>query len=1128
MKFSAELFKTDVVPSLDTPYVNEYSGAFYDVYEDEDGHFHMAEEDKDSLLERVYFYNAFFSKEKYPVYSNESTDVYENQRPEDIVSQVLGLPYQVITRKRKNGEVYVLPVTEIIDRIHFEKGLYKGHGILEDGDDLNDDFLNGNHYSIIGAMNYLIAHGIFFQNLERIYSPYRDDPSYYPIRVDEMKLPKEYLEDEETGDKLFFDFATHPLLINVKNYTRTFSRIDSLSFTEKINLAFLPLEDLTDPIEGELRLSLRRYFFAICRALIRRYYKEEFNKTFMFRTVLEHDFEMQNTNFRNFYIGPVFNMAQEKYYFIHKEKEDDEYSGNLVVSSYFCFDEDKKKLKLAFEGVKRYFENHEDLRYLPQLFVKLMGLPYPAYEQLKYFDFRRGNVNQFLALLYNEPRQLDYPFNGGFLLPLYTPGGLLIPFEKCRSFVPLYHNLELNNVFMNEPSYFSESVGEDYLFFFSKGGKDHSFFEGDKKKYDCIFRLNKQDDSPLFTFLRSSPVENGCYKIIHDFYMTVNKGYSAIEAGNMLGIDDMIEPNVFAMAMVYMFYVEFGDTARKDINNKTSETLPYRLFPTIIYVEQDEMNGNVYQLNRNFITCFEQNKLCFFADDKEYVEKVTKLSKHLAFYDETSMISISSGGNTRYIELYREDLPHALLGIPYSSFGYAYTNELSIFNDEKLFSIISEIPEVRYECLFKQSIQNGIYLLGESDSPRPFYICDKTLLPENVKCMIDESVLSISYFGNARAEYLYFNDCFTKRDFHELYLSTFMGKYIEGVLSPKKEMIYPSNFMLSYSGHLQKAWFDYLSGKTDSAFFGYYKTKTKDGKDIYVAPGASFSAYSYKEDLKSFFFPKNDLPYMVQVIQKMVDYSSTATLREKSEIAVYSSGIPAIFYTALLKMINRREVINEETLMRYFTFVDEDIDESIVRNIKDHFFLEETNIKNRHTSYQVRRALMKDGLYLYPKTDIYHLDMPANPILNEYGAVPLYDYLDDVRACPLSDMKGVVRQSLLPDTIFYESFVERLIALSKTGADNEKWNLFYVKEFLLFSFYEDNEIILKWMDCLYHHFFCLELFRTDFYLPMVKKHSLFREKGMPPAEVICYYVLLLLTLIEKRLLSMKVKELLGK
>ena len=55
MKFNAELFKTDVIPALDTPYVNVYSGAFYDVYEDEEGKFHMAEEDRDSLLERVYF-----------------------------------------------------------------------------------------------------------------------------------------------------------------------------------------------------------------------------------------------------------------------------------------------------------------------------------------------------------------------------------------------------------------------------------------------------------------------------------------------------------------------------------------------------------------------------------------------------------------------------------------------------------------------------------------------------------------------------------------------------------------------------------------------------------------------------------------------------------------------------------------------------------------------------------------------------------------------------------------------------------------------------------------------------------------------------------------------------------------
>lgn len=1125
MKFNAELFKTDVIPALDTPYVNVYSGAFYDVYEDEEGKFHMAEEDRDSLLERVYFYNTFFSKEKYPLYSNNSTDVYENQNAEDIVSQVLGLPYPVITRKRKDGEVYVLPVTEIIDRIHFEKGIYKGHGILEDGDDLADDFLNGNHYSIIGAMNYLIAHGIFFQNLERIYYPFRDDPSYYPIRVDERKLPKEYLDEKETGDKLFFDFATHPLLINVENYTKTFSRIDSLSFTEKINLAFLPLEDIAEPAERELRISLRRYFFAICRDFIREYYKEEFNKTFLYRTVLDHDFEIRNTNFGDFYMGSVFNMATAKYYVIHKE--DGNYSGDLVVSPYFCFEEDKKKLKLAFEGVKRYFDNHQDLCYFPQLFIKLMGLPYPAYEQMKFFDFRRGNVNQFLSLLYEEPRQLDYPFNGGLMLPLLVPGGLLVPFEKCRSSVPFYHNLELHNVFINEPAFFSECYVEDFVFFFSKGGSIHSFLQGDKKKCDRTFAMNKQEDTPIFELLKSSPVENGCYKIIQDFYMTVNKGYSAIEAANMIGIDEVMEPRVFVMTMVYMLFNELVDVAVKNIENKTNAVAFNNLFPAVLLVEEGEMNADFYQLHRNFITSFEQNRFLFFADDQKYVEQIKKLSDRFYCRDEAILTSGFYGGNTHYVDLYREDLPDSLIGVPLFSFDPLYTENPSLFDDEKLLPLLLEIPEVKYEYLFRKSLQNGIYLLGEDDMPRPFYITDKTLVPEKIKFMIDEEVISISYFGKVDTYNCTFNNYFTKRDFHALYLSTFMGKYVEGVLTPKKEERYQCNFLLHYSGYLQKAWFDYLSGKTDSVFFGYYKTKTKEGKDIYVAPGVSFSAFSYKDDISSFFFPKSDLPYLVQVIQKMVDYSLTTSQRTKPEIAVYSSGIPAIFYTKLLKMINRQEKINEETLMRYFTFVDEDIDESIVLNIKNHFFLEETTINNRDTSYQLRRALMKEGLYLYPQTDVHDLDLAANPKFGEFNSMSMDGYIDDARACSLSDLKGFARQSLLPDTMFYESFVERMMNMCKNGENNKEWNLFYVKEFLLFSFYDDHEILLKWMDCLYHNFYSIGTFRDAFYYPMIKKHSVFKDKAMPPDDVIRYYVLLLLVLIEKHILAVKVKEILG-
>ena len=685
----------------------------------------------------------------------------------------------------------------------------------------------------------------------------------------------------------------------------------------------------------------------------------------------------------------------------------------------------------------------------------------------------------------------------------------------------------MHNVFINEPAFFSECYVEDFVFFFSKGGSIHSFLQGDKKKCDRTFAINKQEDTPIFELLKSSPVENGCYKIIHDFYMTVNEGYSAIEAANMIGIDEVMEPSVFVMTMVYMLFNELVDVAVKNIENKTNAVAFNNLFPAVLLVEEGEMNADFYQLHRNFITSFERNRFLFFANDQKYVEQIKKLSDRFSYHDEAILTSGFYGGDTHYVDLDREDLPDSLIGVPLFSFDPLYMEKPSLFDDEKLLSLLLEIPEVKYEYLFRKSLQNGIYLLGEDDMPRPFYITDKTLVPEKIKTMIDEEVVSISYFGKVDTETCSFNDFFTKRDFHTLYLSTFMGKYVEGVLTPKKEEMYQSDFLLRYSGSLQKAWFDYLSGKTDSVFFGYYKTKTKEGKDIYVAPGISFSAFSYSDDISSFFFPKSDLPYMVQVIQKMVDYSSTTFQRTKPEIAVYSSGIPAIFYTKLLKMINRQEKINEETLMRYFTFIDEDIDESIVLNIKDHFFLEETNINNRYTSYQLRRALMKEGLYFYPQTDVHDLDLDANPKLNQFMAVPLYDSLDPARACSLSDIKGFVRQSLLPDTMFYESFVERMMNMCQNGENNKEWNLFYVKEFLLFSFYEDHEIILKWMDCLYHNFICLEAFNDNFYRPIVKKHSLFKDKGMPSSDIICYYVLLLLILIEKHILSTKVKEILG-
>ena len=1119
MKFSAELFKNDEYPSYDTKYITEYNGAFYDAYLDENGQFHMAKEDRASLLGRVHCYNEYLSKGRYPVYLESSADLYENQKPEDIVAQVLGLPMSLMTKQTKNGETYMLPVTEIIDRIHFEDGLYRGYGTL-DGD-IRDDFLLGNHFSLIGAINYLIENGIFFQNLERIYYPYRDEPSYYPIYVDENKIPRKYLEDVETGEKLFFDFFSHPLMTTKENYLATFATIDRMSFSEKIVFAFEELDD-RDFMKKELQVSLRNYFFAICRALINEFYQREWGRTILDKTVIDTDFAISNTVFSDFYIGPVFTMVKTKIDVV--QKDNDGYIRNSVCSPYMCFKDDKKKMKLAFEGVKRYFSVHPKLCYLPMLFIKLMGLPYPAYEKMKYFDFERGNANQFLKLLYDDPLQYQSPVNSGVLLPLYTPGGILLPHDKCQSYLPFYHNHFMSDVFYSEPAFFSEKYAEDYLCFHGKTKEVLSFFEGNKDLYDYIFAMNEKEDTNIFYTIHQDKVENGNYKLIHDFFSYMNDGYTAVEAASMLSIDSKTDSHFFAMSMVYLFYARYFNKADKKIFDTSLLDSCYKLPAKLMLCNDENNNTKIIELNRNFITIFEDGQRKPFVSDKKEIDAIAKFYDAYNFRMDNQSSSYTESGMTRYIQLPYDYSAHDFISYAMHD-GWGYSDEVNPLDDKELYDSISDIPEIQYESAFRKSLQYGIYLYGEDETPRALALLKKNLLPKNVSYMISEEFLSILYFGSQFEDNSGLKKTLTKSLFKRYYDNIFSYQYCN---VPKMTLVEDLSeaYLYVYSGYFQKAWYEYLSGKCDSAFFGYYKSKDKAGRDIYIAPGYVFSAFSYQDEFDSFALSTKDIPMLIKVIKNAVELSLTSHSMHKTAIATFQSGLPYIFFVRLAKMINRKEEINEETLRRYFNFSDAEIDFGELDVIENHFFHKKDDLQSEIFPNDLKQSLLMDGLYCHPDCQIPFIELDENP-KDSLIAIDLPLALaNDCRVSFVSELKGIVRKYLLPDDILYESLVSNMIE-NCVRKNRQNWNLFYVKEFLLFSYYEDHEILIKWIEAMQHHFVTVEHF-CPFYENMVAKHKIFQGDDMVNKYVMFYYVFEFLINIEQKIITAKKKELLDK
>ncbi len=1116
MKFSAELFTTDEFMSYDTKYEKEYDGAFYDVYMDYNGSFHMAIEDKASLLERVYFYNEYLSKGRYPVYMESSAELYENQRPEDIIAQVLGLPIDVMTKTRKNGDTYMLPVTEIIDRIHFEDGLYRGYGTLEGM--LDENFLNSDHYSIIGAMNYLIENGIFLQNLERIYEPSRDDPSYFPIYVDERKIPDKYLNEPETGEKLFFDFFSHPLMTTKENYLATFGKVNGMTFSEKIAFAFENLDEKEDIMERELCIALRYYFFGICRSLINEFYQKEFHKTFLYSSVLDTAFECSNSVFGDFYIGPVFTMYRTKNYVL--SMVDGHYVRQIAYSPYYCFEEDKKKIKLAFEGVKRFFSVHPKLSYLPMLFVKLMGLPYPAFEKVKYFDFERGTVNQFIELLYDDMIKYESPIQIGIVLPLYTPTGILIPYDMCQSYIPFYLNHFKSDIFYSEPALFSEKCMEDCLCFHGKTKESLSFFGGDCKLYDKLLEFDSKDEADIFQVVKDGAIEKGCYTLIRDYYRYMNDGYTAMEAANMLSIEDKIDPPIFAIGMLYLFYAYSYHKAESKIANIVRHVDYSRLPATPMVLFDENKDSHVYEMNRNFMTVIEDGRRKPFLSDKPEIDTMMKYFGEWIYRKDNRIFSCSAEGETIYYHK-SYDYESAEIIAPAIYGKIEYSESINPLDNRELDEALSDIPEIRYERAFRKSLDYGIYLYGEDDVPRSLVVLKGGLLPKNISYLLSYDFLSVLCFGSQRSKSAVMHDPVLKNKLKQVWKWAFTGKNL--CMLPEDTKQREIDYLFDYVGHFHKAWFEYLSGENDSVFFGCYKTKDKEGRDIYVAPGNTFSAFSYEEDMESFAFPSKDIPLMIEVINNVMAFAVSTHSMHNAEVATYQSGFPYFFYVALTKMLNRKERINEETLRRYFRFIDGDWGIDSIDVIQNHFFHKKTDIRCLSLPIEVRRSLLSDGLYCYPESEIHLMDIDDNPENPIMALQKPFELSDESRVGLLSKIKGIVKEYLCPDAILYENMVGKM--MERCNKNKTKWNLFYVKEFLLCSYYEDHDIILKWIDAIQHHYVMSEKFFL-LYQNMINRHTIFQGEDMVDSYTMFYYVFEFIVLIEQRIIITKRKKIL--
>ena len=541
MKYSYELFVTDKQACDDTKYAYLLSGAFYDCYTDDFEHFYRPLSNKESLLARREFYQTYLKKAPYPVFNNSYQITNGQSVPAQVLFQVLGLPIQVRTKPGKENNVVPLTCDEILSRITFDpllsvdrrQGLSKG--------DFHELFTND--FALIEGRNYLISKGIFCQNPELIYDPETRPYPYYPIHILEDRIPKKYLQEKETGAKLFRDFVSFKALPlrNAEDYQKYYAPLDHRSLEEMAQLAFHVDSDNTPEAEYERNSALRRYFAGLMGRIRNDYFRRYFlNSNICGFTSLDQDLGFDFTSGKHRAVGLNFTRyAGENKRILHTENG--KVREEFLPVSYSFRKKDKKLIGQQFDFAFSYRDKHLDLEFIPAYFLKRMGRPYACYPFVKYFDFSSGDRESFLSLLPFKDHILTVE-DFGYPKPYIGEyGRLFFDFVECEEEKNFYHQNKRRKAGLSFFDLTTEEGGMDFALHYDSNNKDvlalvsgdYAFYRKNQQKiFDELWYPSWED------YISSHISKDEKITPIMEIFHERNKGRTFLEAFTVLKLPE--------------------------------------------------------------------------------------------------------------------------------------------------------------------------------------------------------------------------------------------------------------------------------------------------------------------------------------------------------------------------------------------------------------------------------------------------------------------------------------------------------------------------------------------------------------------------------------------------------------
>jgi len=1110
MEYDLETFRTVSNPSGGTKYRYCLSSAFYDVFTDGHGDYHMAREYRDSLWMRIQFYENQILYHPYPVFENNGVKVLAGSR-EDVLKQVLGLPDEMYYRKDPQTQKDVLLGTaEIFHRIRFEDGLFEGYGKIPPY--LSpEEMLSRDDFAVTGAVNALVAKGFYLMDPSQIFS-LLDPEIPFPIYVDGKLLRQEGYDVDITPEELLISFTINPTMVTREGFIREYQGIRNKSVEELAQMAFAPIPEGIDVSRRQLIYALRGHFFGIAREILNEYFERDyFIYNFLAPSVLKKNIGHDFAPCPYVACGRRFPLLAQDFRVV--EEKDGQAVETFHPTNYALRKGDSHKLLFSYSAVHRFFEKNPQYRYLPALYVALMGLPYEAFRYVQYFDFENGTAEQFLACFPVVDSGMG--FRGSYPIPLSDDLGLLVYGKGNDDLYFFLREKEGNDFYIS--NYFSFAERKDVPYFLvgkPEGSNAQDALAGSYPFYsEVLSEMEKNEPEaahswlPLLRAFLLADEKNGVLPTIQKFFDLLQEGVLSTEAAKTA-----LEKNPGLDWRQFLLFVDQAllDAFREDQRQEKQESeLPDFWVGEEVFYDPLLPLPYVHR-GRYFLGYSEKPDSEVYLDEGDLELLVNLVSIFMRYFEKQGSFDypdvVFNVEMVRTMSFTNELGLAAFLGVPISAVnsnkkpgGSLLTRKgISLFDRKDHQRMIAKDRLFRRVVLFRDALRKGYYSLSQQKQNVPLYCLEGK--DERLELLENPTLLLGAVGLLGRASMLYEMPGMTLLTYAPSRAARLLLPYLKGDKPMEDEgpnaryshlaVRLSGDFLYARMLEFAKERFPFEKRRS-SLFFS--PVPTEKGT-VEVSYGWIFNAYRTGPE-QEWALAEEDIPLLLKAFSLLPGRPSGRPSAGERVFLMETLGLPLVLFPSFSPLLLRKTLDAKALKKAVKVRKRPKVLEEGSPKANDVFLYEDCRMGGYHESSALRREALKEGLFVPTHQAILDDDaMDFQPFLSldETEALRCLCGLQIVAGEPLS---GPVKSYLLPRPLVYAEEVEAFLNFVVPKAGLSEDDRFYLKEMLMYLYEKDPRILLtagklistptieKWRN---HMKLALHGFR----LPTIRKRSL--------------------------------------